>query len=63
MQEACDKKLEAAITSFVADGGLRAAIRQFKDEYPIKISVSAACGFLIRKGLEAVKAEKEAARG
>ena len=60
MQEACDKKPAAVITSIAADDELRSAVREFKDAYPIRISMSAACCFLVRKGLEAVK--KEAAK-
>ena len=55
------KQPEVKPTSIAADDALRSAVLEFKNAHPIRISMSAACCFLIRKGLEAVK--KEAARG
>jgi hypothetical protein len=60
-----EAKTKEPTMGFIPDEGLRGAIVEFRDSCSPKVTTSSACCFLIRKGLEAVKAEKKkgASRG
>jgi len=64
MREGADAKPKRPwMIGFTPDPAFKAEILEFKDSYPIKVSTAFVCSYLIRKGLDAVKAEKEAANG